>query len=174
MHKSYGFSLLELLLVLSIVAVLSVITLSGTRFFWQKTQSDIFLTQLIRAIHLTRSEAIMRQENVILCGSQDQKKCADSFQAGYIIKTPEEILYHFKNMSEKGILHWRAFSLKRAQLEFLPSGWPHAENGTFWFCETKTAKPAWAIMINKSGRTKIVKPDSQGEVRDDKGVSLVC
>jgi len=169
-----GFSLMELMAALSIVAILSVLSISSLRYFWRPAQAEIFISQLIRAIHLTRSEAILRREKVILCGSSDQQNCSDHWQDGYIVKTAERVVYHFKNTSGKGILHWRSFPAHRPRLEFLSTGWPHAQNGTFWFCPADTAAPAWAVVVNKGGRTRIVKPDRQGNVRDGKGKLFVC
>ncbi len=159
-----GFSLLELLITLSIIAILAVLTLPSYREFLVKSQDQVMSAQLLRAINLTRSEAIARNAVVSLCKNQD----------GYIIFSADKIIYKFRDISRDGILNWRAFPLDRDKLQFLPSGWPNAENGTFWYCHHAAKNPAWAIVLSQSGRARIVYPDKAGEIDDDKGRALGC
>lgn len=168
-----GFSLIELMMVLMIAGVFSVMGFEG-KFFWQKTQAEVLQSQLFNAISLTRSEAIVHHDKIILCGSLDQATCSDQWQSGYIIKTDNEIIYHFQNLSVKGKLYWRSFPDNKQQLEFMPDGLPNSENGTFWFCCVDAVEPVWAIILNKSGRPRVVYPDSDGNIKDSKGKSLVC
>lgn len=174
MKKSDGFSLIELMTVLGIVAIITVMSFSGLLFFSKKSTIEVLGSQLIRAIRLTRSEAILRKDTVYLCGSVDQTTCSDGWQAGYIIRTENRVIYHFQPITDKGILHWRAYPFNTQALEFLATGLPNTENGTFWFCALDAVTPTWAIMLNQSGRTRIEYPDKNGIVRDDQGIELIC
>jgi type IV fimbrial biogenesis protein FimT len=172
MQKYVGFSLLELLIVLSIIAILSTLGIISIQSFQQKSQAEVIKSQLLRAIQVTRSEAILRNEKIILCHSHDQKTCSGSWQEGFIVKSASRVLHVFQSFFTNGTLHWRAFPLDREELEFLPTGVPHAENGTFWFCTAKN--PAWAMILNKAGRVRMVYPNQQGIILDPKGILLVC
>ncbi len=172
MQKISGFSLIELLTVLCIIAILSTLGIISLQSFQQKSQADVIKSQLLRAIQLTRSEAILRNEKIILCHSRDQETCAGSWQDGFIVKSATRVLHVFQAFSANGILYWRAFPLDRAELEFLPTGVPHAENGTFWFCTA--TNPAWAMVLNKAGRVRVVYPNQQGVILDPKGILLTC
>lgn len=160
--------------VLGIIAILSVMSITGVKFFSQKTTADILSSQLINAIHLTRSEAIARQENVFLCGSADQSTCSNDWSIGYLVRTKNKIIYHFQTLAENSILHWRTFPAGSKTLEFLTTGFPNTENGTFWFCQSSGEKPLWAIVMNQSGRVRMVYPDQNGNIVDDKGARLLC
>ncbi len=172
--RSCGFSLIELMAVLSVVGILAVMSVVGFNIFLKKTETEILSSQLLRAIDLTRSEAILRHETIQLCGSQDQENCSNNWDSGYIVRSANRVIYHFQNISQKGILHWRSFPMDRVQLEFIASGMPHFQNGTFWFCPPDAKNPAWSIVLNKTGRARIVYPDKDGNVRDDKGVKFTC
>lgn len=169
-----GFSLIELMTVLSIIGILTVMSITSLKFFWRKSQSDVLSSQLMSAIQFARSEAIMRHTKTILCGSANQITCCDHWQTGYIIKTANQVIYHFQNVSQNGILHWRSFPHNKQELEFQPNGFPHSQNGTFWFCAVSAKKPDWAIVMSQSGRARIVYPDFNGDVRDGKRQDLTC
>ena len=174
MKYNRGFSLVELMTVLSIIGILTVMSITGLKFFWQRSQAEVLSSQLMSAIQFARSEAIVRHTQIILCGSIDQKTCSDHWQTGYVIKTTDQVIYHFQNVSQNGTLHWRSFPRNKQQLKFSPNGFANSQNGTFWFCALNAEKPDWAIVISKSGRARMVYPDSHGNVRDDKGIAFVC
>jgi len=170
----HGFSLIELLTVLSIVAILSAMSLTGFSIFWHKAASDTLSSELVRTIQLARSEAIARHEKIILCGSVDHITCSDEWNHGYLIKTADRVIYHFSLNSEEGQLHWRSYPDPQTQLEFLASGFLNLDNGTFWFCAKKALKPVWAVVLNQSTRVRMVYPDEDGNVRVDQGKPLLC
>ena len=170
----YGFTLIELLIVLSITVILSIMSLGTCKSFLQKSRSDTLQTQLLSAIHLARSEAVLLGDKTILCGSNDQQTCSGIFENGYLIKSSTRVIYHFSHAIPEGIIHWRSFPISKPYLEFYSDDTKHSQNGTFWFCRSTAAKPAWAIVLNKSGRTREAFPDKNGNILDDKGNRLIC
>ncbi len=169
-----GFSLLELLFTLSIVAIILTLTIPSQKIFLSQSQSEVMSSQLLRAINLTRSEAMQRGESTVLCSSMDKKICSSTWQNDYVIFSHDKkVLYSFHKIKE-GILHWRAFPRNIEYVEFLPSGLSHAENGTFWYCPKKAKNPVWAIVMNQSGRIRIVYPDPNGKIYGDKKELLRC
>ncbi|EKD53865.1 MAG: type 4 fimbrial biogenesis protein FimT [uncultured bacterium] len=173
--KTLGFSLLELLIALTILAILTAIAIPALNLFKEYAEEDTLHSQLLRAIHLARTEAIARNTHVLLCGSSDHHTCVSQWNNAWLISTIDgHMIYLFQNLMMNGTLHWRAFPLNHTSLEFLPSGLPNAENGTFWFCHEKTNHAVFAIVLNQSGRVRTVYPNAEGEILDDKGVALVC
>ncbi|HSW93269.1 MAG TPA: GspH/FimT family pseudopilin [Gammaproteobacteria bacterium] len=154
--KMRGFTLLELLTVLGIIALLSIVGFSGIIFFSQKSESDVAESNLINAIQLTRAEAIARHEKVILCGSPDQVECSPDWDKGYLIKTASRILYHFPAHTDNQRLQWRSFPTHKPQLEFLPDGLSYFQNGTFRFYQKEATAPDWAVVLNKAGRVRVM------------------
>jgi type IV fimbrial biogenesis protein FimT len=177
MKRVYGFSLLELITVFCLIAIVTAMSLSGFKFFWQKTTTDVAASQLQRAIQLTRSEAIRSQKKAVLCGSVDQMNCSTDWKKGYLIKIDEHIVYYFAGYysgDSQNNLYWRSFPVNKKQLEFLSTGLPNSQNGTFWFCAENRLKPGWAIVMNQTGRMRKIYPDKDGNIRDEKGVVLAC
>jgi type IV fimbrial biogenesis protein FimT len=166
--KTRGFSLVELLIVLGIMTLVTSIGMISLRSFQEKSNAHVLISEVLRAIQLARSTAIARNEMVMLCPR------GSHWQNGFVIKTQEQVLYGWQNLTIQGELHWRAFPLGRQEIDFLPTGFPRHENGTFWFCKSVTAQPAWAVVMNRSGRIRTVYPDKQGNVLDSKGIPLRC
>ncbi len=149
MSHSRAFTLIELLLVISLIAILSMISLPGITHLWQKSRANSLSAQLFNAIDLARSEAIVRQEPVFLL------PVADHWQNGFILKTTTQIIRTFSAVTWEGQLYWRSFPLNQQALEFLPDGLLNMQNGTFWFCLPKMPESVWLVVVNKSGRARM-------------------
>ncbi|MHB1949116.1 MAG: GspH/FimT family pseudopilin [Gammaproteobacteria bacterium] len=169
---SLGFSLIELFTVLTISAILAICIVPAYKIFLDRTDHQAASTQLLRAISLARSEAIMLGAPVILCGSKNLQTCANDWRDGYIVRSQEKVLYVFQPTT-KGILRWRG-SLGLLYLKFLPTGLLNTEDGTYWYCLPSEKFPAWAIVINHPGRTRLVYPDQNGKILDSKGKGFIC
>jgi type IV fimbrial biogenesis protein FimT len=91
--KNYGFTLIELMAVLTIAAI--VLTL-GVPSFQEIVRNNRFATQanrLMGSINLARSEAVKRGVRVTLCKSRDGVTCASSngYEQGWIVfSDPDE------------------------------------------------------------------------------------
>lgn len=158
--NEYGFSLFELLITLSLLMIIVAIILPSQSLFLTKSKNDILHSELMRAIALTRSEAIARGEMVTLCGSVDGKNCAAQFNAlGYLIFSAEKILYTLQNPNNDGVMHWQAFPKGRTDLQILSSGMTNGENGTFWYCEKAAKIPSFAVAVSQSGRARTLSSD---------------
>lgn len=171
-HQS-AFTLIELLISLFIFSLLIVITIPQIKTLFQQPESEMTHSQLLRAIHLARSEAIKRGSLVILCKSQNQKTCSGEWQNGYLILSNNHVLFSFTSRF-KGTIHWRNFPVLIDHLEFLPSGLPNFENGTFWYCSHSSINPLWAVMISQNGRARTAWPDVEGKIKDSKNKELCC
>lgn len=170
----YGFNLLELLIALSIISILVVIMLPSFSKFYQKSQANALSSQLLRAIQLSRSVAVTQQAKTIMCGSLDQKTCSSDWRKGYIILNENGVVFKFQGIVKNSVLHWRAFPFYLKALEFLSSGLPNFQNGTFWYCMSGSKNPFWAIMLSQSGRARLVRPSESGVIEDEKHQLLAC
>jgi len=177
-----AFTLMELLISLSIIAILMAISFPAAHDFMTRTQDEILQAQLLRAIEIAKREARATHTPVALCQSNNQMTCAGNWQDGQLIFLDEQmdgvvhgndqILTVMRTQSQHGSIHWRAFPGYRHYLLFLPTGFLHSDNGTFWHCHAD--KPIWAIIISKVGRTRVALPDEKGEIRDSHGKLLSC
>ena len=70
---------------LSLVIIILAFVIPSQAFFANKANDQVASSQLLRAMNLARSEAIMRNESVTLWKSHDQKTCGGEWQEGYLI-----------------------------------------------------------------------------------------
>lgn len=169
-----GFSLLEMLVTISIMLILAALTIPSQKALLARSKADVMRMQLLRAINLTQIEAITKKELVTLCQSSDQKTCLGHWKDGYIILANQKVIYAFLNPDNQGQLYWRAFPNSQAQLDYLPSGMLKAENGTFWYCLAGEKNPSWAIVLSQSGRVREVVPERQGGILKDGERQIYC
>lgn len=168
-----GFSMIEMLIVIVIMGLLTAGAIPLYQSFLSQAREQVLSSQLLRAINLTRSEAIMRGTPITLCPGRDDAICSGSWNDGYSIFTADRrLLFKFQNDAE-GDLHWRA-SLGRNEITFLSSGLVSIEDGTFWYCRSASVNPSWAIVVNKSGRARLMLPTKNGKILDDRGEPLGC
>ncbi|MDR3492721.1 MAG: GspH/FimT family pseudopilin [Gammaproteobacteria bacterium] len=164
LKKLKGFSLLELIVTISIATILFALMIPSQKIFIDKTAEQVSSSQLLRAMSLARSEASSRGRVVSLCKSSDQKTCTGNWEQGQIIFVDENqngqvqdssyVLFSFASI-KSGKIFWKS-SLHKAYLQFLPTGFTNSQNGTFWFCEKDEKVPAWIIRVNRLGRARMI------------------
>jgi type IV fimbrial biogenesis protein FimT len=145
------------------MSIVLVIAIPSQKNLLTQSKSDVIRLQLVRAINLTRHEAILRGEKVTLCSSANQTTCSGRWKEGYLIVSHEKVIYTFLNPANTGELYWRAFPNHQTQLDYLPSGELASENGTFWYCLPVAKNPSWAIVLSQSGRAREVVPNQKRE-----------
>jgi prepilin-type N-terminal cleavage/methylation domain-containing protein len=105
-----GFSLMELIITLVIVAALLVLGSYGLSSLWARNHLHADTKRLFHALELARSEAIKRNHTIALCPSEDFQHCSDSWNKGYIIV--------LENPENPGVL----FQEKKSTLTHIDSG----------------------------------------------------
>ncbi len=184
-----GFTLLESLIVLAIIAIFAVVSLPLLHHLYDYANSQLLQSQLLRTLQFARQEAQVRQMPVAFCNSDNSTACSgnwkdskkdtqlifvDQNQDG-ILNNNEQVLSLVQTRANRGLLHWRSFSAERNDLLFLPTGSTRSDNGTFWYCpESTSSLPSWAIMLSKSGRARVVYPNQNGIILDTHGRTLQC
>lgn len=87
-RRPRGFSLVELMITILVVAVLTAIAWPNFRNFMHRNTVTSQANQVLAALQYARNEAVSRRYPTALCGSTDQLKCtaADtSFENGWLI-----------------------------------------------------------------------------------------
>lgn len=81
-----GFTLLELLVVVSILGTLAMLALPSMEDMLARAETDSSAKLLQTALSLAKSEAIKRGESVSVCASGDGSDCAtDEWSTGWIV-----------------------------------------------------------------------------------------
>lgn len=150
-----GYTLIEILVTLSIISILSLSTVSFVRIFISKNEQSVEVRRLVGALQYTRMEAICRGEIVIFCGSSDFQKCDGNWPGGQIVKVKNEVLRVFSSR-QGGYWEWRSNLGKNQQLEFSSLGFTHGQQGSFYY-HTFDQKRVYRIVVSYSGNIRIEK-----------------
>jgi type IV fimbrial biogenesis protein FimT len=83
-----GFTLIELMVTISIMAILLMIAVPSFQNATLGSKLSSFANSLVSSAHLARSEAIKRNATVALCASSDGASCATSggWEQGWIVR----------------------------------------------------------------------------------------
>jgi len=84
-----GFTLIEMIVTVSIVAILASIAAPNFRALLESNKATVATNEIVSALLLARSEALKRRNNVTVCTSIDQTTCAGNgekdFANGWIV-----------------------------------------------------------------------------------------
>ena len=92
MNKLYGFTLVELLVTLTIAAILLAVGVPSFRTVIQNNRLITGTNDLVSVLNFARSEAVTRGIRVTVCKSSDQATCdtsSNGWEQGWIVFTDE-------------------------------------------------------------------------------------
>lgn len=182
MFSRRGFTLYEMLLSVSIIAIFSSIAIPSMQTFLDRFSDGMLQSKLLHGIQLAHHEAVAKGVPIVMCKSKNQRHCAKNGNSFLIfidenndgIIHRKENLLAFMSITSSGQMCWRSFPFYREYLLFFPNKIITNDNGTFWYCRNKKLLPAWAINLSRTGQTRVVYPDQQGEIKDGQGKPLRC
>jgi type IV fimbrial biogenesis protein FimT len=90
-----GFTLVELMVVLVIVAVLMMIALPGFSVLTYRTALKSYANEVVASVYLARSEAIKRNAEMTLCVAEDTDltcKGSGSWEQGWVVIDPNDVI----------------------------------------------------------------------------------
>ena len=87
MKKYPGYTLIELMAILSVIAIVLATGLPLLSVFFQGNRMVSNTNEIVAGLHITRSEAIKQQMRVTMCQSDDQATCAGTgrWEDGFIV-----------------------------------------------------------------------------------------
>jgi type IV fimbrial biogenesis protein FimT len=161
MHRSRGFSLIELLVALTIVVValgFAIPALSQSR---EAARAGAVEIRLLESLKLTLERAAITGRKAVLCPSADGRECTTSpdFSRGWIAfldddgnreHAPQETLI----LAEEplpGDVRLRT-TLGRTRLVFQGNGGNSGSNVTFTLCDGRGAPHARSLVLSNDGR----------------------
>ncbi|MGB0360323.1 MAG: GspH/FimT family pseudopilin [Endozoicomonas sp.] len=161
--KQYGVSLVELLVSLTMAAILISVAVPSMKFFIVETRITTTADEVYGSVMLARSEAIKRQKTVSLCSTLDHVTCDETnsgWHYGWLIFTDE---------SEDGLLNGRDQLISRVSdlTHLISITWNRGFNlrfnsrgqtsqaGTFKVCDQESSEQdSKAIVISMTGRLR--------------------
>lgn len=173
--NSWGWTLIELLIVLSIITILTTLSLPQSDYS-SRLSSGQQLRQLAEGIALAKAEAVLLGQPVTVCGLKiaDYTECAPRWAAGFSIKTAEQLLFQHR-WQLNGQLQWQGFS-GRQDLRIDERGMLRYQNGSFTYCPfDQDMTKAQQLIVNAAGRTRLAKDHDQDGIREtSRGTPITC
>lgn len=156
-----GFTWIEILVVLAIVALLATLALPQYRGFVAKNKSEDIAEQIKRGIVFAREQAILRGQMIQLCPYDHDKNCGDDWSLGFRVMANDKVL------SELQFFDARIFLKTFPQgsehlLQFSSAGVTQTQNGSFYYCDPLFSQ---RVVFNQAGRAYITQ-DEAGQVCD--------
>lgn len=167
--KSYGLSLAELLVVLSIFSVAASVAAPAVEQQLESQRRTETLNQMIGILGYARSSAAFDRRTAVVCtGTED---CADTPNwGGHLLifhdtndnarRDSDEPLLHHERLAEGYSWYWSSFR-KLTYIVFQPDGTARAANGTLTLC--RKGEPLYQIKINVAGRARYQSPASDAQ-----------
>ncbi|KAA3630432.1 MAG: prepilin-type N-terminal cleavage/methylation domain-containing protein [Proteobacteria bacterium] len=162
-HTS-GFTLLELIITLSVAAILLTIVVPAFAQLLAGTRITTAVNELLSVIHLTRSEAIKRHARATLCPSDNGISCANTavWEHGWIafvdsdsdreLDSDEVVLQLHAGFGNQLTIR----SGSRTRIIFRPDGIAVGGlTGTYTFCHSSDAAPPKALILSNPGRARV-------------------
>lgn len=166
-RKTKGFTIIELLIVLTIVGIFGMIAVPG---FLQTIRDNRLTAQandMLGVLYFARSEAIKLHDDVQLCISSNQTSCtAGSYEDGWLIWNDaddsgtvesSEIIRVGGGLDGGNVIYHAltdAATVATNTVTFSSRGLSSAQ-GTWQICDTRGASEAKAVVLSLSGRAKV-------------------
>lgn len=169
-RKQRAYSLYELLLTLSLVAVIAGLGIPSFSRIVARTAMHTEINALFHAIHLARKESVMRRRVVSLCPSTDLRTCTPGtdWTSGWLMfentdvdsppqRDPAEPLLQAHKVAEnvRIMANRRGFTLRATQ--------KRATNGTFVICDKAGRAAPVALVVSYTGRPRVAEKTPHGE-----------
>ena len=166
-----GFTLLELLSTITIILILFGIGIPVLKAMVTTNRLSTSINALAGTLAYTRSEAIRRNQHVVVCKSKTGTECTreGDWRLGWLIYVDRdqnrsldeaETILGSHRLTERIQVDYRAFG-SRHYLVYRPSGTTRT-NGTFTFCDPAYPEAARALIITKTGRARLSKVQADG------------
>lgn len=193
-RRSSGFTLLELLITISIVGIIAAFAVPSFREMIANNRLAAQTNEVTSLISFARSEASKLSQGVVtVCASSDSASCSESsnWENGLIVfrdddmnrvvDTTDQLLKVNGSLAGGNTLTIRDMTSDgKSYVQFDSKGFPRASAtdetaGTFVICDDRGAAEARAVSINFSGQANLARDtDSDGILNDHKSNNISC
>jgi type IV fimbrial biogenesis protein FimT len=163
-----GFSLLELLVTLSVAGILLGLAAPSFKGILLDSQRTAAVNSFVHSIYLARITAATQGRTVSICRSTDGDTCSNgtaNWQHGWIVFVNNDRDEPPMRDANEPILSvqsaWRGGTVTSNRRSYSFRPYQHAVvNGSMVFCDRRGPTQARAIIINIAGRPRIATQDS--------------
>lgn len=172
-NKEHGYTLVELLITLAVVAILSLNVFPNLSALIAQERTTVLTNSLAGALAYARSESVTQRKVIITCQSNNGSECnrSENWHNGWIIfadknnnkqREAEEPLlrvYNAANNDTQLIFHGSGRGI-HYYMRYKPSGEAHP-NGSFLICNPDNGVGN-ALIMTRSGRLRFSKKKTNG------------
>ena len=152
---SRGFSLLELLVTLSLLMVLLLMSIPMAGTFFSQIKLNHETERLFRILENARLWAVLKDSPLILCPSKQGKACDATWERNLLLRDSKELLEFYSMKDPHVSILYRGFP-DSTKIIITPFGFSNQSNGTFFI------KYRWGVfhfekhlILNRGGRIRI-------------------
>ncbi len=154
MKKIAGFTWIELLVTFLVTIILAILSLITYHDFLVRNAVSGTVNQLTSAMLYARSQAVLQNEKVVLCGSRNQVSCDGDWQSGQIVLCGDKLLRVFPPISSHLQVMWMSSFNRNSAIRFAEDGTTTGQQGRFELYNVKKHLLA-KIVVTHSGRLRL-------------------
>ena len=157
-----GFTLIELILTLTVLAILISLAVPPLHDFQQRQRIVSVANELVAHINLARMNAVTRAEVTIVCPSSDGQRCSggNRWEQGWIVFRDADRNGQVDHAAEilrvgAGMSGLIMDSAGRTRIRYQPEGTAGGSNLTIKLCDRNKADHARAVIVSNPGRPRV-------------------
>lgn len=162
-QHTHGFTIIELLITLSILSILFSVAIPRAHHFVERSRASASINQIAGLLRFARNEAVSHGTTTTLCPSLNGVECQrNEWHQGLIMfrdhnsngkLDPDETLSRYQTpFLRSGSLKWRSI---RNKIQFNSRGMVRGTAGSFVYCpENNDVKLAESLVVSFQGRVR--------------------
>jgi type IV fimbrial biogenesis protein FimT len=160
MQRSAGFTLLEMLVTLAVVALLLAVAVPAFDSLVMDARLTAAVNRVVHGMHVARHESLKWGADVVLCRSPSGDQCIHTggWHTGLIVfvnrdrDDPPRVDAGEPILQSESAFPLTAVLANRRAFVFRP--WSRSVNGTLTFCDRRGTARARAVVVSYTGRPR--------------------
>lgn len=155
MARVRGFTLIEMLLALSIALILFSLAVPALQPLWRRHQLDVKVNRVIASLRYARYYAIRSGQLSYVCGSSEGKLCDGAWAKGLLVKDGNDRVIRYFDLAAKKIeMFWQGNLGKDQRIAWRGDGYPFGQHGHFQLCD-RLGVTSRSIFLSRAGHVRV-------------------